>query len=36
MFTNVRYFVKTSIAFMVVEILSGFYIMISRRLFDSG
>lgn len=36
MFTNVRYFVKTSIAFMVVGILSGFYMMISRRLFDSG
>lgn len=36
MFTNVRYFVKTSIAFMVVGILSGFYMMISRRLFDYG
>lgn len=36
MFTNVRYYVKTSIIFMVVGILSGFYMMISRRLFGFG
>ena len=36
MFTNVRYFIKTSIVFMLVGILSGFYMLISRRLFGFG
>jgi hypothetical protein len=36
MFTNVRYFIKTSIAFMIAGILSGFFMMISKRIFDFG
>lgn len=36
MFTNVRYFIKTSIVFLIIGILSGFFMMISRRLFNFG
>ncbi|MCX6163403.1 MAG: hypothetical protein NTU73_00835 [Ignavibacteriae bacterium] len=36
MFTNVRYFIKTSIIFLIVGILSGFFMLISRRIFNWG
>jgi heme/copper-type cytochrome/quinol oxidase subunit 1 len=36
MFTTVRYFVKTSLAFLITGILSGFFMMISRRVFNFG
>jgi len=36
MFTVVRYFVKTSLSFLLAGILSGFFMMISRRIFDFG
>lgn len=36
MFTAVRYFVKTSLAFLIIGILSGFFMMISRRIFNFG
>ncbi|MBI5403402.1 MAG: hypothetical protein HY959_08355 [Ignavibacteriae bacterium] len=36
MFTAVRYFVKTSLAFLIIGILSGFFMMISRRIFNLG
>ena len=36
MFSTVRYFIKTSISFLVVGILSGFFMLISRRLFNFG
>jgi hypothetical protein len=36
MFTTVRYFVKTSLAFLITGIISGFFMMISRRIFNLG
>ncbi|MCE1164159.1 MAG: cbb3-type cytochrome c oxidase subunit I [Bacteroidetes bacterium] len=36
MFTNVRWFVKTSIVFMLAGILSGFFMMLARRVFEIG
>jgi hypothetical protein len=34
MFSTVRYFIKTSIIFLVIGILSGLYMMIARNYFD--
>ena len=36
MFTAVRYFVKTSFVFLLTGILSGFFMMLSRRIFNLG
>ncbi len=33
MFSTVRYFIKTSIVFLVIGILSGLYMMISQKFF---
>ncbi len=36
MFTTVRYFIKTSIIFLIVGILSGLYLIISKYYFVQG
>lgn len=36
MFTTVRYFVKTSVIFLIVGILTGLYMSISKYIFKAG
>jgi len=36
MFTTVRYFIKTSIVFLIIGILSGLFMSFSRYVFNSG
>ena len=36
MFTTVRYFIKTSIIFLVTGLLTGLYMSVSRSLFGKG
>ena len=36
MFTTVRYFIKTSITFLLTGILTGLYMIISRNVFQTG
>lgn len=36
MFTNVRYFIKTSIIFLIVGILTGLYMAVKRYIFAEG
>ena len=36
MFSTVRYFVKTSIIFLIVGILTGFYMLIAQNILKTG
>ena len=36
MFTTVRYFIKTSIIFLVTGLLTGLYMSVSQSLFEKG
>ncbi len=36
MFTTVRYFIKTSIVFLIIGILTGLYISIKEYIFNTG
>lgn len=36
MFTTVRYFIKTSIIFLITGILTGLYMSLSKHIYDSG
>lgn len=36
MFTTVRYFIKTSILFLIIGILAGLFMSVSRYVFKSG
>lgn len=36
MFSTVRYFIKTSLAFLVLGLLSGVYMSLARNVFDWG
>ena len=36
MFTNVRYFIKTSIIFLIVGLLSGLFLLLAKYYFGTG